>query len=101
MSYRVGIPADEHEVVLKGAILDWTKQEHDVHFISREGYRIHSHKVLLSFYSSYLRHMFNESSEAFSSTPVTISLASSSSASISSLLNILLVGNSFFYWYCK
>ena len=91
MSYKVEISADEHETVLGQSIQDWSKQPNDVHLVSKEGHRIFSHRILLSFYSSQLQQIFNEPSVAFSPNPVSISVPSSSS-SISSLLNILVTG---------
>ena len=94
MSYKVETSSDEHEAVLRDAIHNWTKQDYDVHLVSKEGHRIFSHKILLSFYSSHLREIFNETVVAFSSEPVNISLPSSSSASITSMLKMLVTGKS-------
>ena len=94
MSYRVETSTDVHEGVLREAIHDWTKQDHDVHLVSKEGHRIFSHKTLLSFYSSHLKEIFNEPVVAFSSEPVIISLPSSSSASVTSMLKMLVTGRS-------
>lgn len=88
------VSADDHQVVLKETIQEWIKQENDVQFVSKEGDRIYSHKILLSLYSSHLQQVFSEPSFVFSLAPVTIFLPSSSSASISLLMNILLRGKS-------
>jgi len=91
MSYKVETTAEDHEAVLREAIHDWTRQEPDVHLVSKEGHRIFSHKILLSFYSSQLQQIFSEPSVAFSPRPLSISVPSSSSI-ISSLLDILVTG---------
>ena len=92
MSYKVETTAEEHELVLRETIIHWTKQDYDVHLVSKEGHRIFSHKILLSFYSSHLQKIFNEPLLAFSSEPMNISLPSSSSASITSMLKVLATG---------
>ena len=92
MSYKVETTAEEHELVLRETIIHWTKQDYDVHLVSKEGCRIFSHKILLSFYSSHLQKIFNEPLLAFSSEPMNISLPSSSSASITSMLKVLATG---------
>jgi len=93
MSYKVEISTDDHESALKEAINEWSKQNHDVHLVSKEGHRIFSHKVLLLFYSDLLKQIFSEPSLAFPPNPVTISVPSSS-ACISSLLKVLMTGKS-------
>ena len=38
MSYKVETTAEEHELVLRETIIDWTKQDYDVHLVSKEGH---------------------------------------------------------------
>ena len=91
MSYKIQSSKDELDEVLREAITDLTKQEHDLHLVSKEGHRIRTHKALLFFYSHLLKDIFNETS---ASEPFYISIPSSSSASISSLLKVLVTGKS-------
>jgi len=93
MSYKVELSREEHTQILSGTLQNWSNQEHDVQLLSMEGYRIVSHRKILSFYSSQLRKIFNEPEIAFSSQIPTLSLPASSSC-ISSLVNLLVTGKS-------
>ena len=76
---------------MKGTLADWSKQDPDVHLVSSEGYRIFSHRVLLSLYSSQLQRILNDPVLLFSPQPASISVPASAS-SISTLLNMLTNG---------
>merc|ERR1719419_1131902 len=91
MSYKVELTREEHQQVLKDTLGYWNKQEHDVQLLSTEGYRISSHKNILSVYSSQLRSILNEPEIVYSSQVPTLSLPASSTC-ISSLLSILVTG---------
>ena len=93
MAYKVEVTKDEHEEVLRSTINNWAKEEHDVHLVSIEGTRVFSHKSLLCFYSSHLLEIFQEPTFALLTTPVSISIPSSSS-SISLMVRLLVKGTS-------
>ena len=78
MSYHVELAQEEHQQVLKDTLGYWNKQEHDVQLLSTEGYRISSHKNILSVYSSQLRSILNEPEIVYSSQIPTLSLPASS-----------------------
>ena len=87
MSYKVEIESDEHVSVLKNALINWSKDDHDVHLVSSEGLRIFTQKILLSLHSPMIREIFSDSSQLSS-----VSLPASA-ACISSLLRILTEGS--------
>merc|ERR1712218_446449 len=91
MSYKVEITKDAFEESLKGTLADWSKQDTDVHLVSSEGYRVFSHRVLLSLYSSQLQLILNDPVLLFSPQPASISVPASAS-SISTLLTMLTSG---------
>ena len=91
MSYKVEITKDAFEVSLRGTLADWSKQDPDVHLVSSEGYRVFSHRVLLSLYSSQLQRILNDPVLLFSPQPASISVPASAS-SISTLLKMLTSG---------
>ena len=91
MSYKVELTREEHELVLRETLKNWSLQDHDIQLLSTEGYRIISHKKILSFYSRQLKNLLNEPEIAFGSQIPTLSLPASSSC-ISSLLSLLVTG---------
>ena len=91
MSYKVEITKDAFEESLRGTLADWSKQDPDVHLVSSEGYRVFSHRVLLSLYSSHLQRILNDPVLLFSPQPASISVPASAS-SISTLLKMLTSG---------
>ena len=93
MSYKVELSEDEHVPVLLEALTDWSTQDHDVHLISSEGHRIHTNKMLLSFYSPCLQKIFNDPVIQFSSQAATLSVPAPAN-SISSLVKLLASGTS-------
>ena len=91
MSYKVEVSSKGQESLLLGTFSDWSRQEHDVHLVSTEGHKIFSHKVILSFYSSFLNEILNDPVTKFTPGPVTISIPASIST-IASLLKLLVNG---------
>merc|ERR1719419_2125479 len=91
MSYHVELAQEEHELVLRETLKNWSLQDHDIQLLSTEGYRIIAHKKILSFYSRQLKNLLNEPEIAFGSQIPTLSLPASSTC-ISSLLSILVTG---------
>ena len=91
MSYKVETERKEHEDLLGTVMVDWSRQEYDVHLVSTEGHKIFSHKVILAFYSSFLNEILNDPVTKFTPGPVTISIPASIST-IASLLKLLVNG---------
>ena len=91
MSYNLAIPKDEHEPILQKALQYWNNQEQDVFLLTSEGDSIGTHKLILSFYSSYLRNILNDPVIIFGSEIPSISVPASSSC-MSSLINLLVTG---------
>ena len=91
MSYKVETEKKEHEELLIGVMAGWSRQDYDVHLVSTEGHKIFFHKVILSFYSSFINEILNDPVTKFTPGPVTISIPASIST-IASLLKILVNG---------
>ena len=91
MSYKVEVSPEDQVSLTRGTLLDWSRQEHDVHLVSIEGHKIFSHRVILSFYSNILREILNDPVTAFSPGPVTVSVPASASC-ISTMLKMLVNG---------
>ena len=91
MSYKVEVSAEELETLFGGTLAEWGRLDPDVHLVSSEGYRVFSHRVLLSFYSSQLQRILNDPVLLFSPQPASISVPASAS-SISTLLKMLTSG---------
>jgi len=91
MSYKVEVSAEELETLFGGTLAEWGRLDPDVHLVSSEGYRVFSHRVLLSLYSSQLQRILNDPVLLFSPQPASISVPASAS-SISTLLKMLTSG---------
>ena len=91
MSYKVETERKEHEELLGRVMAEWSRQDYDVHLVSSEGHKIFSHKVILSFYSSFLNEILNDPVTMFTPGPVTISIPAPIST-IAALLKVLVNG---------
>jgi len=89
MAYKLEYFAADHQEVLKGTLLEWSKTENDIYLVSSEGHKIFTQKILLYFYSSNLGSILD--SLPSSTLPVGISLSVSSN-SISNLIKLLTTG---------
>jgi len=89
MAYKLEHFAADHQEVLQGALLDWSKDDHDIYLISDEGHKIFTHKILLYFYSHTLGPVLDSLPLSTSKPAISVS---ASSNSISNLLKLLTTG---------
>ena len=87
MLHKVEIVTVEHQHTLQATLADWARQEHDVYLVSIEGHKLFSQKVLLGFYSPMLKEALSGLTNSWPGISVP-----SSSASLSSILHLLLHG---------
>jgi len=85
MSYK--LESENHALFLRRSITNWTKTNPDVILISSDGQKMHCHRVLLRFYSSFISTMFSSSS----GEDVAITLPVSSTI-ISNFIKVLTAG---------
>ena len=55
MSYKLEVTGPELSSTLRGTLAAWASQEHDLHLVTREGYRVFTHRALLALHSRHLR----------------------------------------------
>jgi len=85
MSYK--LESENHALFLRRSLTNWTKNNPDVILISSDGQKMHCHRVLLRFYSSFISSMFSSSS----GEDVAITLPVSSTI-ISNFIKVLTAG---------
>merc|ERR1719228_2097685 len=89
MAYRLEHIDTDHQEVLRGTLMDWSKSEHDVYLVSDEGHWIFTQKIFLYFYSCNLGPVLD--SLPPTASPPGISVKASSNG-ISNLLRLLTTG---------
>ena len=92
MSYKLEVTGPELSSTLRGTLAAWASQEHDLHLVTREGYRVFTHRALLALHSRHLRRVLLDDPVLHSSSaPASVSVPASA-ASISALLRLLTGG---------
>ena len=91
MNYKLLVTRGEYEPNLLKTLQDWNEQEHDVQFLTTEGETIGTNKLILSFYSVYLKNILQDQTNVYKAEIPTISIPASSSC-LSLLINILIKG---------
>ena len=93
MSYKLEVTGPELSSTLRGTLAAWASQEHDLHLVTREGYRVFTHRALLALHSRHLRRVLLDDPvlHSSSSAPASVSVPASA-ASISALLRLLTGG---------
>jgi len=89
MAYKLEHFAADHQEVLQGALLDWSKDDHDIYLVSEEGHKIFTQQILLYFYSHTLGPVLDSLPQSTSTPAISVS---ASSSSISNLLKLLTTG---------
>ena len=79
MNYKLLVTRGEYEPNLLKTLQDWNEQEHDVQFLTTEGETIGTNKLILSFYSVYLKNILQDQTNVFKAEIPTISIPASSS----------------------
>jgi len=86
--YRIENTASEHAGVLKHTMLAWGEKQPDIFLVSKEGVKVYTQRILLSFYSSMIREVLEESKDDLAGVSVP-----ASSCSLTMMLKVLVSGS--------
>jgi len=86
--YRIENTASDHAGVLKYTMLAWGEKQPDIFLVSKEGVKVYTQRILLSFYSSMIREVLEESKDDLAGVSVP-----ASSCSLTMMLKVLVSGS--------
>jgi len=86
--YHIENTASDHAGVLKHTMLAWGEKQPDIFLVSKEGVKVYTQRILLSFYSSMIREVLEESKDDLSGVSVP-----ASSCSLTMMLKVLVSGS--------
>jgi len=86
--YRIENTTSEHATVLKYTVLGWGERQPDVYLVSKEGVKVYTQRILLSFYSKMVGEMLEENKDDLAGLSIP-----ASSSSLTMMLKVLVSGS--------
>jgi len=88
--YRIENTVEDHTSVLKNAVSAWGEKQPDIYLVSKEGVKVYTQRVLLTFYSQYINELID--SLPLKEEIIGINVPASSS-SVTLMLKVLVSGS--------